>query len=231
MRYGMGDAATNLTAQALGTAASIPSPASPFLAIAAGLTALLGNIFSGCGQTCIASSNEANEVGNQMTNNLNLYLAQPQPHYQSAQTAALANFDQMWAALVQFCSNPQLGSAGQKCISDRQQGACTWKSSPGGWQQQNGQWTYVSPGPAGSGSTCWNYFVGMRDPIANDPTVVPDPTPVSAVSGVASSVSSVISSVLPASVSGFLTQDLFGFPVWAVGGAALVAIWLLSEEL
>lgn len=133
--------------------------------------------FSGCGQTCIIASDDANKYGSLMTQNLNAYLSAP-VHYYSLQQAALHNFDAFWAVMAQACSDPQLGPAGQRCISDRQQGACVWKSSPGGWAKDStGQWIYTAPGPSGSGDACWNYFIGMRDPIANDPTVVPDPTP------------------------------------------------------
>ena len=31
-------------------------------------------------------------------------------------------------------------------------------------------------GASGSGTACWDWFIGYHDPIANDPTVVPDPT-------------------------------------------------------
>jgi hypothetical protein len=151
--------------------------AGPIGAAIGGLIALasqIAKLFGGCGQTCVLSSDDANQVGNYMTQNLNTYLAAP-VHYASLQAAALNNFDTAWASLVAACSNPQLGTAGQNCISEREQGACYWKASPGGWAQTNGTWTYTGYGPAGSGSACWNYFVGMRDPIANDPTVVPDP--------------------------------------------------------
>lgn len=132
--------------------------------------------FSGCGQTCVIASQDANKYGDMMTQNLQAYLSSP-IHYASLQTAGLNNYDALWAVLSQACSDPSLGVAGQNCIGDRQAGACKWKSSPGGWSQVNGLWHYTAPGPAGSGDTCWNYFVGMRDPIANDPSVVPDPIP------------------------------------------------------
>lgn len=165
------------TVSILATLSILPAAAGPVGAAIAGLIAVgsaIAGIFSGCGQTCIIASQDANKVGDFLTQNLQHYLSAP-IHYKSLQAAALNNFDFAWKALVQACSDPSLGSAGQRCISDRQQGACKWTSSPGGWQQVNGKWTYIYPGPAGSGSACWNYFVGMRDPIANDPTVVPDP--------------------------------------------------------
>lgn len=129
---------------------------------------------SGCGPTCIQATQYANQAGALMTQNMNAYLALPTPRSQSAQSAALGTFDALWAKLQQMCGDPSLGDAGKRCITDRQAGACVWKASQGGWQQQSGKWTYVPWGPAGSGNVCWNWFVGMRDPIANDPYVVPD---------------------------------------------------------
>jgi hypothetical protein len=68
----------------------------------------------------------------------------------ATQAQALANFDNVWGQVVQACGNPQYGSAGQRCISDRQQGACTIRDAK---------------------AQCWNWFIGYRDPIANDATV------------------------------------------------------------
>jgi|SRR5579863_6815394 len=154
----------------------------PIAGALAAIGTLLANIFSGCGNTCVEASNIANQVGDALAQNLTTYLSSP-VHYASLQAAALNNFDAAWASLVQACSSPSLGSAGQACISDRQRGACKWKASPGGWvQASDGSWSYTPWGAAGSGTACWNYFIGMRDPIANDPTVVPDPTPAAAAS-------------------------------------------------
>jgi hypothetical protein len=165
------------TGALIGALAAIPI-AGPIAAAIAGIGVAIANIFSGCGQTCVQATTIANQVGDALTENLNQYLSAP-VHYASLQAAAINNFNTAWNALVQSCSNPALQSAGQACITDRQRGACTWKASPGGWQQNptTGAWTYVPWGPNGSGTACWNYFVGLLDPIANDPTVVPDPVP------------------------------------------------------
>lgn len=187
--------------------------------IGAGVAALIGigvavaNLFQGCGQTCVEASNIANQLGDQLTQNLNAYLAIPAPRYASMQAAALNNFDTGWNALVSACSDPTLGSAGKACISDRQQGACTWKASPGGWSQDaNGNWNYTGYGPAGSGNACWNYFVGMRDPIANDPTVIPDPPSTSLVDTATTTISDLINSVVGTtgsnSTSGLSTTEI-----------------------
>ncbi len=140
--------------------------------IAAGVALfnVLENAFSGCGQTCIAATTVVNQLAPILQQNLDAYMSSP-VHYYSMQQQALANFDTTWQRVVAGCSDPALGAAGQRCIGDRQRGACHYKTSPGGWS--NG--AYTAPGPADSGDTCWNWFVGYRDPIANDPTVVPDP--------------------------------------------------------
>jgi hypothetical protein len=61
------------------------------------------------------------------------------------------NFDNVWAGVVQACQGTgQYGSVGIACVADRQQGARHYQPQPG---------------------QCWNWFVGYRDPIANDPQV------------------------------------------------------------
>lgn len=108
---------------------------------------------SGCGPTCIQASDYANQAEPILRNNLNTYLALPKPRSQSQQAAALETFDRVWSQLVQLWSDPKLGNAGKRGISDRQAGACKWRDASG---------------------ACWNWFSGYRDPIANDPNVVPD---------------------------------------------------------
>jgi len=72
----------------------------------------------------------------------------------SAQAYAVQNFDDVWADVVQACSDPSLGDPGRRCISERQRG---------------GQ---------------WDWFALYRDPIALDsPVADPVLTPASAVSG------------------------------------------------
>ena len=67
-------------------------------------------------------------------------------HYRSAQALALANFDAGWAYVQSKCNIPEMGNPGIECTKDRQRG---------------GQ---------------WDWFAYYRDPIADDPKVVPDPT-------------------------------------------------------
>jgi len=107
----------------------------------------------------------------------------------ATQSAALANFDATWAAVVQACTGTAVyGSAGQACVADRQAGACHY--------QPNGQ--------------CWNWFVGYRDPIANDPQV-----------SLASPLS-LIGSILPG--TGGIDPNLL------IGGALLVGALLLANS-
>jgi hypothetical protein len=155
-------------------------PAAPFVAIGAALTALLISQFQGCGQTCILTSDAANQVEQLLQQNLSTYMASG--HTVSEQAAALQVFDNAWSQLEQYCGQSQFGSAGTNCIQDREAGACKWKASPGGWS--NG--VYIPWGASGSGNSCWNWFIGYRDPIANDPTVVPDASVSDTVSGAVS---------------------------------------------
>jgi hypothetical protein len=207
--------AATATASILVAIGTIGGPVGAAIAGLAALGMALANVFSGCGQICIEATAYANQAEPLLLQNVQQYLAAP-VHYASLQAAALNNFQLTWTALEQACSNPALGSAGQNCISDRQQGACHYKTSPGGWTQGPNGWTFTPPGANGSGSTCWNWFVGYHDPIANDPTVVPDPIP-----GASSIQSAVTSFGLPATIGGLPTADLL------IGGGALLLLALL----
>lgn len=92
----------------------------------------------------VATTQIVDAVEPKLAENRDAYLALP-VHYQSAQTAALANFDAGWQYVVSQCNIPEMGDPGQRCTSDRQRG---------------GQ---------------WDWFAYYRDPIANDTAVVPDP--------------------------------------------------------
>lgn len=156
----------------------------------AGVTLALTAIFNRKGpQQKVASTKIVNDLEPQLLANLNGYLNGPRTR--SSQAAALANFDAAWAMLISsdYCGSSQLGNPGKACIADRQQGACVWKDASG---------------------QCWNWFVGYRDPIANDPNVKPD------------TVQSEISSFLPELTGGGALAGS-GLPAWAIP-AALVAL-------
>jgi hypothetical protein len=166
---------------AAAAAGIISSAAIPFIGPAIAVAALVATLLiknSGCGQTCIQTSQWANQAAAALQQNSDAYFALPVPRSQSNQTLALQTFDQIWAQLVKMCSDPQWGNAGKRCISDRQQGACTWKQNKTGGH----------PGEPAMGE-CWNWFNGYRDPIANDPNVVAD-TVASSVSGAVSTLES-----------------------------------------
>ena len=150
----------------IAAAAPLTGPAAPFVAIGGLIVSFLGQmgIGSGCGQTCVLSTQYANQAEALLRQNINAYFAVPTPRPQSVQTAALQNFSAIWNDLQQQCSNPQLGTAGQNCISDRQSGACKWKQPA----------SSVPPWGSPAAGDCWNWWNGYHDPIANDPNVVPD---------------------------------------------------------
>lgn len=136
-------AASSSGAFAAGTtmAAAVPIIGAAIAGVMIGLTLLFNR--KGPKQK-VATTEVVNAVEPKLKENLDGYMALP-VHYQSAQTAALANFDAGWAYVVQSCNIPEMGEPGVRCTSDRQRG---------------GQ---------------WDWFSYYRDPIANDPNVVPDP--------------------------------------------------------
>ena len=151
--YGLGQGGQQVmqaTGQTLISAGAVIPVAGPFVALAGAVTDLLASVGvgKGCGQTCITASNYANQAETLLKQNLSAYMALPSPRPQSAQQAAMNNFQQIWNGLVTACAGVP-GTAGQNCVADRQQGACKWKDSSG---------------------NCWNWFIGYRDPIANDKT-------------------------------------------------------------
>lgn len=164
MRPGHGMGATGsqiigVTGQTAGSLFGTLVAASPWLQTAIGITGPVGlaiggavaavagllsafGVGSGCGQSCIQASNDANQIEAAMKANLAAFQAG-----QISQTEALQNFDGLWQQLTQACGQIG-GGAGANCVSDRQEGACKWRDSSG---------------------ACWNWFIGYRDPIANAP--------------------------------------------------------------
>jgi hypothetical protein len=153
------------TAAAAGLSLTLPIIGAAIGAVTIAIEAILN---SGCGETCIETSNWANQAEQLLIQNIQEYFSIPAPRPQSAQTAAVSNGYSIINYLTQQCSNPQLGKAGQNCISDRQAGACTWK-------QTSTSPLLQYPGEPQPGQ-CWNWVNGYIDPIANDPNVVSDAT-------------------------------------------------------
>jgi hypothetical protein len=127
---------------------------------------------SGCGQTCIETSEWANQAAAALQQVMDGYFALPAPRTKTQQALALANFDTIWSQLQAACGQSGTGNAGVRCISDRQRGACTWR--------QNKTPGYPNEPAIGE---CWNWFNGYRDVIAKDSPVVADPTITTSVSG------------------------------------------------
>lgn len=201
---GVGASLTSLLAAA-GIFQAVPV-AGQIIGAALAITAVIASFFKGCGSSCILTSNEVNQVEPYMQQNLAQYLAAPVSA--ATQAEAIANFNQLWQGVVNYCSQPSMGSAGKNCLSDRQSGACSYKTSPGGWKQTNGTWAYTYPGANGSGSTCWNWFTGYLDPIQNDPRIAELGT--SAASSTSASV-------------GGLSLSSFILPAALIGGGILLA--------
>lgn len=164
---------------------------------------LIANMFHGCGQTCVAATQDANKAAQLLQQNLDNYMNAP-VHYESLQQAALNNVDTLFNALRQACSDPSLGAAGQRCISERlvRGGTAPWCPNPG--------------------NTGCDWYVQYRDPIANDPKVVPDPT---AAASVSNAVSNAVSSVTGGTfdISKFLLPGglvLGGLILMSLGGSS-----------
>jgi hypothetical protein len=192
---------------ALLAAAPFAGPAAPFLAAAGAIAELLAKfgVGSGCGQSCVLSTQYANAAESALQQNIAAYFAIPPPRWTGYQQQAISNFMSVWNDLDSQCSNPSLGTAGQNCISDRQSGACKWHQ------------TTTPPWGTPEAGACWNWWNGYHDPIANDPDVT-DVQPGS-LSSAANSVSNVASS---------LVGDAGSSPILWVVGAAIVG-WLVMK--
>jgi hypothetical protein len=144
-----------------------PLLAIPIIGVAvAAITLALVAIFSRKGpKQKIATTQFVEKLGNASGTGMmqqNLQAYMAGPHTVSSQAQALENFDAMWAWLEDQCGDPAMGEPGKRCLSERQRGGK------------------------------WDMARDNRDPIANDPNVVPDPT---IVSTAASSVEQALGSI------------------------------------
>lgn len=130
-------------------------------AAVAGVTFWLASIFRRGAQK-EAASQIVDQIEPKLQENLAAYFSGPRTRASQAQ--ALHNFDAAWEAMQQALRNSRLGSAGERGILDRQQGACAWKASC--TRKIDGICVDYELDPNGE---CWNWFVGYRDPIAKDP--------------------------------------------------------------
>ncbi len=163
--------------------------------VIAGVTIGLSLLFNRKGpQQKVATTQIVNQLEPLLQQNLDGYMKGPRNR--SSQQQALANFDAAWQWLTQHCQIPVMGDPGQRCVTDRQAGSCVWRD----------------------GGQCWNWFVGYRDPIANDPNVKDDRAAAVA-SDLASSVSSSVSSAVASVFNG---QSGYA---WLLIPAAIGAAW------
>lgn len=133
--------------------------AGPFAPVVMAIGSLIGpvaSLFKGCGETCVQATQYANQAADAWAKIRDLYLSQP-VRTKSVQAAALYAFDQTAAQLYKACSNPALGDAGKRCINER-----LIKGAPAPWCDH--------PNHIGCDA-----ITTIRDPIANDPDVQPDP--------------------------------------------------------
>lgn len=213
-----GSVAAGAVAGGLALASSLdPEPFSKAaLAIGAALTGIVTKMIQGCGQTCIDASNYVNEAEPYFVQNVQNYMSGPRTR--SLQTQALANFDNAFGALQQRCQQIG-GQGGINCIKDRTSGSCKWKAAPWSFAKDG---TYTPAGTNGSGTQCWNWVYGYRDPIANDPFVQADaPGASGSVSDVVNSISNTISSLFGASAPG---SSGISPLVFILGGVALYLV-------
>lgn len=204
--------AEDSTAAALATAAAVtPPPANAILAAAAGVAKLLATlgIGSGCGQTCIQATNIVNQAEPSFLANLQQY-----ENGQITQEQAQTTYNNLWQAMVVACSAIS-GSAGQNCISDRQEGACTWKATG----------TPPTPYSPAVGS-CWNWYNAYYVPLTYPPTNAPAASTSSTSSSTASTVSTAVSSATNAVATDLgLSSSNAGWLLLAAAAAvALVVI-------
>jgi hypothetical protein len=163
----------------LGLTGAVLSAAVPIVGAALSAATMLVQYLvanSGCGITCVETSEWANKAAAALQQVMDGYFANPAPRTESQKALAVANFQTIWQQLVAACGQPGTGNAGVRCISDRQAGACVWRQ----------KYAPVYPGQPNIGE-CWNWFNGYLGPIEADP-VVPDPVIPSSVSGTLDSV-------------------------------------------
>jgi hypothetical protein len=173
----------------LGISAATLSAAVPFIGPALmGATLLVQYLVqnSGCGPTCVETSQWANQAAAALQQVMDGYFALPSPRTVTQKALAIANFQTIWKQLQAGCGQPGTGNAGVRCISDRQAGACTWRQ----------KYAPVYPGQPNIGE-CWNWWNGYLGPIQSDP-VIPDPVPSSS----PGAASGFLSSLTPGTAAG-----------------------------
>ena len=105
-----------------GILAAIPGGQIPAAVIAgaAALVAPIANLFKGCGDTCVLTSQFANQVSDAVTQLNKNYWGAP-VRTVSMQQATLQAMNELWGYLVSHCQAVG-GQGGAQCIADRQRG-------------------------------------------------------------------------------------------------------------
>jgi hypothetical protein len=214
-----------------------PTPAT---VIAAGVLELANQIQSfffhpDCNK--IATTEIVDQAGKFLDQNLHTWLAlSPAEKTPDTQQAALINFDNVWGQVVKACGTGQYGTAGINCIGDRQAGSCHYHVAPGAgcppeqstcWvKNTDGTWSLSYAGLADSGTACWNWFIGLRDPIANDPQVAAN-----VAAAAAAAAASKAASPSDGSAAGG-GGAVFGIdPTLLLIGGGLLLAFVLAEEI
>lgn len=167
-RSGATSVAFNMAGSTLLSLAPTAGPLAPWVA-AAGAVALLGGqiarMFSGCGQSCVLATQAANDWSDAVNQIKAIYWNTPTPRPRSFQQATLQQLTEAADWLRQACSDPSLGDAGRRCISERIErgGTAPWC-------------------PTADHKGC-DFYTTIYDPIANDPDVQADPPGLSEASG------------------------------------------------
>ncbi len=189
----------------LGLTSASLSAAVPFIGPALMGATLLAQYLianSGCGQTCIITSQWANQAADALQQLKDAYFALPAPRTQTQKALTLAGMNDLMKQLKQACGQPGTGDAGRRCISDRQAGACVWHQTK----------TPVYPGDPQIGE-CWNWDNGYFQAVRQDP-VVPDPT-------VADTVSSDLSNIFGGGSAGSSSSL---WPLLLLGGLVYAGV-------
>jgi len=196
---GAGAAAGSIVPAWLVAAGSVGGPVGAIIGAGImGVTmAIEAIINSGCGQTCVVTSQWANQAEKLLQQNIQAYFAINPPRPKSLQQQATQNFQTIWNTLVQQCSQPGLGTAGKNCIADRADGGCKWKAGAPSYPGQ------PSPG------SCWNWWNGYYYPIATDTQTYDD------------SVAAPVTNAISALTGGAINPDLL-IGVALVGGALVL---------
>ncbi len=240
--YGMGDVTpTQITSAGISVGAAAASIAGfgaiagPIGAIAGVLVGIFTQVFKGCGQTCVLTSDEANQVQSALQQNLAAWNASQKT--ESEQQAALANFNYAWSQLEQVCSNPSMGAPGQRCISERQFGGVSaWCCSAPPCSSMSAAEAAVSSCSTPSSESCnggppcctgCDYWKVYYYPIANDPDVISDDT---ATLPIGSTVGASTGTVSGTSLQGTVSVGGLSIPtpVLLLAGAAILAVVVLQ---